>query len=483
VSSWLQTLVMSARHGEGTRSAVLELMVLEGSDAGQQFTVDGPEVFIGRGRPPVGRSGVIFLHDRTVSARQATLYTTPDSWTLEHCHEATNPTRVNTKRISQQVIEPGDRIEMGRVVMEARVRQGITLTDLLPPLATGTEALDESRVRERAAARADAGVTASAATEVRAPLLPRGHLRLLRGLPEFEGKRFPLQSDTTVLGRSCRSDVHIPEPGISRCHAELVWEQSGLILLHRSATNSTSINGVPVSSRQLVKSGDEILLADQVVLRLELQAEGIEEATAEGPSRPVRRSHRPSLREQMEEELERDRMIEEEFTAAGSFLDVDVVGSYVMKQGISRPAHIIVAFERFRAFVEHTITEFQGQVLNSNGDEVMCFFDSPLQAVTAGSQLLCRLEVFNLEQNVLPSPFRFRIGVHTGTSLVDLERGVAYSPVLDVAGHLQKQAGVNGLLISQDTLDALPEGLPFEPAGELEREGIPIYRLCGDLTP
>jgi len=82
---------------------------------------------------------------------------------------------------------------------------------------------------------------------------------------------------------------------------------------------------------------------------------------------------------------------------------------------------------------------------------------------------------------VLETPFRFRIGVHTGTSLVDRARGVAYSPVLDVAGHLQKDAEVNSLLISEATYAALPPGLPFDPAGKLEDGGMPVYRLTGPL--
>jgi hypothetical protein len=53
--------------------------------------------------------------------------------------------------------------------------------------------------------------------------------------------------------------------------------------------------------------------------------------------------------------------------------------------------------------------------------------------------------------------------------------------VLDVAGHLQKDAEINGLLISESTYKALPEGLPFEPAGQLDDGGIPVYRLTAPL--
>ncbi len=64
---------------------------------------------------------------------------------------------------------------------------------------------------------------------------------------------------------------------------------------------------------------------------------------------------------------------------------------------------------------------------------------------------------------------------------MDRDRGVAYSDVLDVAGHLQKEADTNGLLISEHTLKKLPEGLPFEPAAPLPKEGIPTYRLVGPI--
>jgi class 3 adenylate cyclase len=101
--------------------------------------------------------------------------------------------------------------------------------------------------------------------------------------------------------------------------------------------------------------------------------------------------------------------------------------------------------------------------------------------VRAASALLGRLGQFNGKYNLLGGPIRVRQGVHTGHCLVDRRRRVAYSEVLDVAGHLQKHSEVNGLLISEATFEALPDGLPFEQVGTLERESIPIRRLSGDL--
>ena len=74
-----------------------------------------------------------------------------------------------------------------------------------------------------------------------------------------------------------------------------------------------------------------------------------------------------------------------------------------------------------------------------------------------------------------------RQGIHSGHCLVDRRRGIAYSDVLDVAGHLQKHADTDGLLISEHTRSRLPEGLPFEPGDPLPKEGIPTWRLAGRI--
>ena len=468
---------------------VLELMVLEGADAGQQFTVDGPEVRIGRGKPKTGQTGTILLCDTSVSSLQATIRADGNSSVIEHNPHATNPTQLNGRRVTKHPIKPGDIIEMGLVKIEVRQRQGIALSGLFTGHAAATEPLSLPFSEVEAKHRLDSAASDPHATTVHpgireeAPTLvaPRGSLVVVRGLPELENKSFALKLETTMVGRSATCDVSVPEAGISRRHCRCEWEGGELVLFHLSETNSTCVNGVQVVEKQRLVDGDEILLADQVALRVELPGKRGARVQKEEPKTLPPKSAVPSLHQYMEEKIERDRMIEEEFSVTGSFVDIDVVGSFKMKAEADRPAHIIVSFERFRAYVESVIEEFDGQVLNSNGDELMCFFDSTYNAVRSASAILERLADFNERQNVLGSPFRFRIGVHTGHSLVDRQRGVAYSAVLDTAGHLQKEADVNGLLISADTLKALPEGLPFESAGTLEHDDIETFRATAAI--
>ena len=161
----------------------------------------------------------------------------------------------------------------------------------------------------------------------------------------------------------------------------------------------------------------------------------------------------------------------------GSFVDVDVVASREMKGGGEKAEHIIVSFERFRSYVGGICEEWEGQVLNSNGDELMCFFESATAAVLAGSAILERLADFNRDLNLLGKDFQFRLGAHTGVSLVDLDAGIAYSEVLDTAGHIQKIAETNSLVISQVTLDSLPIAIATTEVGEVTGEAGQLYRV------
>jgi class 3 adenylate cyclase len=302
------------------------------------------------------------------------------------------------------------------------------------------------------------------------------------------GRSFPIEARTMLLGRGDECDIQILDAEVSRAQAELVYELGKSAIVQRSGTKSTKVNGTTISDQQRLRNGDIITLADRVQLRIELH-EGETAIREPAPRRAVSgrsagatdsESEAESLKRVMEQKLRLDQTIEDQYSVNGSFLDVDVVDSYGMKVGSASPEQTIVSFERFREFVGDLVITCGGQVLNSNGDELMCFFDSPLDATKAASALLAELTTFNSEKNLLSAPFRVRIGIHTGQSLVDLERGVAYSEILDVAGHLQKKAETNHVVVSQETLDALPEGSPFKYSGEID-SGVSYHTMLSPL--
>ena len=457
---------------------VHELLVLEGVDAGEQFTVDGDEVLLGRRVHENGKGRGILLKDPTVSAKQAVIRRRGETLIVQHLAGATNPTLVDGRPAHGELLREGSEIQIGRVKLQLRLRSGLAISDFTQihqSIDAAGRGPDTTRRTEEIEVPPLPGDTET--TEVRPIVAQLGRLVVKRGHEITSEPSFPIWSTRNLIGRGHGCGIQLADMGISRKHAELVLEDDGLFLVHRSKVNPTLLNGCEVLDREQVQHGDEIQLADRVVLQVELEAV----TPREGP-RPDHESERRSLKQAMESKIALDRRIEQDYQVKGSFLDVDVVNSYGMKTEASRADHIVVSFERFRAFVGGVVAEFGGQVLNSNGDELMCYFPSTIDAVRAGSRILDRLAQFNTEQNFLRVPFRFRIGVHTGSSLVDLDQGVAYSPVLDAAGHLQKLADVDGMMISEQTYVELPEGMPFEYAGTMDVEGFSYYRLMGPIA-
>jgi pSer/pThr/pTyr-binding forkhead associated (FHA) protein len=313
-----------------------------------------------------------------------------------------------------------------------------------------------------------AGTEVVAVPDLAAAGLPAiGHLTVIDGPSGLLGRRFAVRDAEISIGRAEECYVSIPDPGVSRYHAELRRAGDDLVLVHRSRTNATFVNESPVSDREPVCDGDRIQLADRVVLRLDASAH-TRAAAAGVPG---------SLREIMEDRVSLEERIERHFVRTGSFLDVDVVDSYGLKASEPRSERVVVSFERFRAFIERAVQLQRGQVLNSNGDEVMAFFDSADDALAGARLILTGLPSFNEQENRLSRPFRVRIGIHSGRSAVDLENGVAYSPILDGAGHLQKAAPVGGLLLSEETYLALSKREGLIAAEPRARNGVACYRL------
>ena len=473
----------------------LELLVVEGDDAGQRFTLDGDIMHVGR-RPPNERAQrEILLNDTTVSSRQAQIVRHVDGYRINHIDSATNLTLVDGEIARESLLAIGSEIRIGRVVLLVKNYNDWGTQETRTPT---TELVDRNSKTlghakaSRASSLSDpppvVSTTDGTVTGM-AGFVFVGQLVVVQGAQKTGKTTFPIEARSMLLGRADNCDIQILDAEISRVHAELAYEDNVSYLIHRSETKSTKLNMREISGRERLENGDVITLANRIQLRVDLH----DGDTAMPQTRPKRavsgrgaggssgnESASESLQRVMEEKLRLDRTIEEQYTVEGSFFDVDVVDSYGMKAGNITPEHTIVSFERFRQFVGDVVTNFDGQVLNSNGDELMCFFESPLEAVKAGSALIDGLEDFNRRTNLLPVPFRVRVGIHTGRSLVDLERGVAYSEILDVAGHLQKKAATGCVAVSQATLDKLPEGMPFERSGEIDR-GVVYYTMTGPI--
>jgi len=339
------------------------------------------------------------------------------------------------------------------------------------PKRSGPESTDARSTRSTAGLRREASteqvpVGDPLATQIRpvgTPIL--GNLTVIAGPEDLVGRRFPLRAAATQIGRGPECEIQIPDPSVSRLHVTIEHDGRDFVLRHRSQTNATFVNGIHVPETTFLSTSDELQLADRVRMRFDSYA-GSVQAPGAG-----------SLAQAMQARVELDERIEKRFVRVGTFLDVDVVDSYGMKSDEQRSDRVVVSFERFRAFVGQEVVAHRGQVLNSNGDEVMAFFEKADDAVGCARSILGGLGPFNASDNLLARPFQVRLGAHTGRSAVDLRAGIAYSPVLDMAGHLQKAAPVGGLMASAELFGALSDRQGFEPAGVVAKTAVQGYVL------
>jgi hypothetical protein len=90
-----------------------------------------------------------------------------------------------------------------------------------------------------------------------APPGPPGgrNVRLVSG----DGRTYPLQMGSTVIGRGDQATLRLPDVGISRRHARLDFDGAQVVLTDLGSTNGTMVNGQRVSAVAL-NPGDMIQL-------------------------------------------------------------------------------------------------------------------------------------------------------------------------------------------------------------------------------
>jgi len=72
------------------------------------------------------------------------------------------------------------------------------------------------------------------------------------------GRRFPLATPITTLGRSPEAQIFIVERSASRRHAEIRCDANGCRLTDLDSTNGTILNGLRLTVPQMLHPGDVI---------------------------------------------------------------------------------------------------------------------------------------------------------------------------------------------------------------------------------
>jgi class 3 adenylate cyclase len=255
---------------------------------------------------------------------------------------------------------------------------------------------------------------------------------------------------------------------------------SGLFSWQWPRTGAT-VNWAPAILAIAVMIGKSIL--DNLLVRLDFTARSLIKAPPKRPKDNAADGQRYSLGAESEKEravlLKRYREIEDALKGSEqkecTFLSLDVVGSTVMKQG-ERDTAIAATFQAYEELVRRTFNSCEVWKQTWTPDGVMaCFLDLDL-GIAAGQQILASLSKFNSGENQLRTQFKVRGGLNTGkvTIFEDSALEKVADHAIDVAGHMQKHAGDDGLQIAEFVYEKLKKQEGFAQTGN-EVDGYKTY--------
>jgi predicted component of type VI protein secretion system len=69
---------------------------------------------------------------------------------------------------------------------------------------------------------------------------------------------FPLVGNQVVIGREEGLDITLQDPESSRRHARVTWQAGQFIIEDMGSTNGTFVNGVQITSPQILNAGDSV---------------------------------------------------------------------------------------------------------------------------------------------------------------------------------------------------------------------------------
>jgi class 3 adenylate cyclase len=160
------------------------------------------------------------------------------------------------------------------------------------------------------------------------------------------------------------------------------------------------------------------------------------------------------------EKLQRQKELEQEQSTVivelyghyrnGTFLSVDIVNSAKLKEGEDS----LRVVRTFLAFHRYLSGRTRGALASLfSGDGVMCLFKRPQEAVDVAISILRGLGTFNKEESSLCGYLNVRVGIHSGTLLLDNTKDLAKLTAwdMDVARQLQKHSRPGSVLLSRST--------------------------------
>ncbi|MFN3729897.1 MAG: adenylate/guanylate cyclase domain-containing protein [Fimbriimonadaceae bacterium] len=160
-------------------------------------------------------------------------------------------------------------------------------------------------------------------------------------------------------------------------------------------------------------------------------------------------------------------------TQSMTFVNIDIVGSTKMKDGVEMLA-VEYTFAEFHKYVQTVTEKHGGKVHSTSGDGANLVFEHPTHAFNAAKNLQGGLIEFNRFRNKMGKPVTLRIGLHTGQVFAQDPndvRTINFAQVIDIAAHLQDRCPPGGVAVSESAVAMLPGGRRAVGEEEVEADG------------
>ena len=100
------------------------------------------------------------------------------------------------------------------------------------------------------------------------------------------GEVIPLTKNEIYIGRDVNNDVVVNDQEVSRKHARLVMQAGGYVLEDLGSTNGTYVNGQRLMGPHVLRTGETVMLGENVSLVLEAGYDVDATVISQAPSAP-----------------------------------------------------------------------------------------------------------------------------------------------------------------------------------------------------
>ena len=94
---------------------------------------------------------------------------------------------------------------------------------------------------------------------------------------DINGKRYPITSSRTVIGRGSDADITVDDTGISRKHVEVLWDGTRAQVNDLGSTNGSKLDGNPVSKAPLSPDSVIDIGRTRIVFRVLAQSADVDQ--------------------------------------------------------------------------------------------------------------------------------------------------------------------------------------------------------------